>query len=148
MANTYQAGYQAKIRINGQVFSGAEWSVEEEAGDGDCTNTEGIAGNAATTGGVEPGTESRVPCASRARVRIKQASFNTGENWFAAPRNVLVGSYADVQIFPAGLSGVNWDFPSLLILQSNYNGTAKLLQPLEFSGTSDGNYFTPTQANP
>lgn len=145
MANTYQAGFQAKIRINGQVYSGAEWSVEEEAGDGDCSNTEGIPGN--PSGTTEIGTESRVACVSRARVRVKQASFNTAENWFATPRLLIVGAYVVVRIYPAGLSGVNWYFPSLLLLQCNYNGTAKMLQPLEFSGTSDGGYFLPGIAN-
>lgn len=134
-----QAGFEAKIRVNGQVYAGAEYSVRDAAGDVDTTNTEGEAANPDGPAPT-PGAESHLGGSQAARVTIKQASFDPDANPFQAPTALNVGTWAHIQIFPAGLGGVSFNHPSVLILESNYSGTAKMGQPLEFSGITDGGY--------
>jgi len=135
-----QAGFNAKVRINSQLFSAAEWSVDEEARDLETTNTEGTPGSLGT--GII-GKESRISGVKGMRVMIRQATFDPNENVFVAPRSVVVGTFATVQIYPSGLAGFSYYLPNMLVLTSNYHGQADGLQPLSLTGKGDGVYNAP-----
>ena len=130
------AGYNAKIRLNGQNFSGAEWSVEDQVVDIPVTNTEGKTGNSVGTG--SPGYESHIAGPRMSRVTIKQASFDPSENPFIAPMSVNVGSYTSIQIYPGGTTGRSINLSGVLITRSSYNGRADRDQPLSLEGVTDG----------
>ncbi len=136
------AGFVFKVRINGAVFSCTRYRVVDSATGQDITNSEGTTGSGAA---AVAGRQTVVAGNSAARVEISNASFDPSEDPFAAPRSLKRGTYAHVAIYPAGIAAGNpWDFPNLYLESVTHEGDAKALQPVSFSGITDGDYTTPT----
>jgi hypothetical protein len=135
------AGFNSKVRLGGQVLTVRRWSVRERARDNDVTNTEGSP--AGTLGTVEISAESHLGGSTVAEITCEGTSWDPTENWFDAPRNVAAGAYVDLQIYPDGLGGPSWNFPSVLITSVDNSGDATALVPVSFTGISDGGYTRP-----
>ena len=152
----YQAGFNAKVRINGLVYVAATYRARDLANDAEVSNTEGIPGNPAADGGVlniiVPQAESRITALQHMEAEVRNATFDLLRNPFAVPpgpnvsltgAGIKPGNYIYLQIFPAGITSVSWLSPSFMILESSQDGDVKMLQPVSFSGKSDGFYHAP-----
>ncbi len=156
---SYQAGFNVKGRINGGVFTLARYACKDLATDQDVSNSEGNPGNPAIPGGangtIEPSAESRIVGLQHMEADVHNACFDAianpfgtpgGSNTaFTTPSKMNVSQFINLQIFPAGIAGVSWWSPSFLVLSSSQDGDVKALQPVSFSGKSDGWYQTPYQ---
>jgi hypothetical protein len=135
------AGFNAKVRVGGVYYTCTRWSVRDSITDEDITNTEGTLGG--VIGTAIPGYETRVGGPAVAEVTVTNASYDEQENVFDPPRSVTPRNYIPVRIYPAGLSGKYWDFPSLLIQTVEHTGEARGLSPITFTGRTDGSYTEP-----
>lgn len=134
-------GFNKKVRINSVVYTARRVSVRESAGDLEMSNTEGV-GPQGVSG--TPQYETRTPGLIVAEVSVTNATFDTQENPFAAPRNVAAGAFlTNVFIYLNGLSGVNWGFTSLLILSVTDESDVPGLMPIGWTAKSNGSYSRP-----
>jgi hypothetical protein len=134
------AGFNAKITVNGTAYTCTRWSVRDTVADLDITNTEGATGSGAADA---PGFESRIAGPAVAEVSITDASFDPTEDHFGSPYLIEADAYAAVRIYLNGVGAEYWDFPSLLITQVEQAGEAKGLEPVTFTGRTDGGYSLP-----
>lgn len=157
MAN-YQAGFNAKGRINTAVYTFATYRARDTAQDQNVSNTEGIPGNpsfpAGVNGTIATNNDSRITSQSHMEADVTNATFDTLANPFGAPTGpntpiggavVKSGQYIALRIYPAGIGSVSWWSPSFMVLTNSQDGDVKALQPVSFSGMSDGWYQTPYQ---
>lgn len=158
MAN-YQAGFNAKGRINGGVYTLQTYRCRDTASDQDVSNTEGVPGNPAVPGGaggtIAPDAESRITGLQHLEAEVKNATFDTLANPFTTPGGantvlitpsvINVSQFISLRIFPPGTTGVSWFSPSFLVLEASQEGDIRAIQPVTFSGKSDGWYQTPYQ---
>jgi hypothetical protein len=132
------AGFNARVTVNSTAYTCTRWSVRATVADLDITNTEGTTGSGVADA---PGFETRVAGPAVAEVTITDASWDPDEDHFGNPFDVAEGSYAAVRIFfDVNSPSDFWDFPSLLITSVEQQGEAKGLEPITFTGRSDGEY--------
>lgn len=148
----FQAGFNSKLRIQGSVYTGQRWNVQETTPDLDVTNTEGIGGNPAiTTGGNGVAAsgqpfafEAAIPGVSIARASVTNATFDVLEQPWSSPRAVQSGAWLQqFNIFLNRLTGVFWNFPYFLVTETSQDTDVKGLMPITFRGRSDGPYNLP-----
>lgn len=140
------SGFLASMSIGGVAFNFAEVSIDESAEDLDTTSSEGRTGDpSAVADSLYPGGfQSAVAGPRIARVSVKQATYDTDHNPYLAPFTFLRGDYIAMEVFPDRQDeDTSWQFPSLLVTEMKYEQTAKGLQPVSFSGRSNGKYFPP-----
>jgi len=132
MANPI-AGFNAKVRINGQIFDCQEFSIDDEVTEGDVTTFEG------------EGFSDAIGCIEKATVTLKQASYDTENNPYGTPQVLIPRTEVVLEIYPQGLAASPWQFPSFLILKLSHNGNANQLQPVDLSGRTRGRFFRPDE---
>jgi hypothetical protein len=77
-------------------------------------------------------------------VSITDASWDPSEDHFGAPYDIASGGYVALTIYLDGTSSAAWSFPSLLITSVEQAGEAKGLEPITFTGRTDGSYSLPS----
>jgi hypothetical protein len=133
-------GFAFKVRVNGALYTATEVDVDDDDQSADTTNSEGTGAPVAV-----PGFNTSTPCNLRARVTVRNASFDPAENPFAAPRNVRAGSFIELTVYTDGVGSESYDFPSFHVQRTTYNPRApgNGLQPFSFEGESVGPYTDP-----
>lgn len=156
---SFQAGFNAKGRINGGIYAMASYRCRDTATDQDVSNTEGIVGNqsiasAVGAGGqIIPWTESRMSGLQHMEAEVRNATFDAQANPFVTPPalpnffsigpGVNVGNFIFLVIWVNGVGGLEWFSPSFLVLEASQDMDIQRLQPVTFTGRSDGWYQTP-----
>lgn len=85
---------------------------------------------------------------------VRNATFATDLNPFAIPvgppynvfsagSRVNASNFIGLRIFVNGVGGVSWNSPSFLVLDVSQDMDIQRLQPVSFTGRSDGFYSTP-----
>jgi hypothetical protein len=131
-------GYNLKVRINGAVYTAATVDVDEGVDNQRWTNSEG-SGQPFPTAGYHVS----VGANQVATVTITNAGFDPLENPWVAPRLVRANTFCSLLIYLNGLGSVSWGFPSFHILRSTQRLDVNALEPVTFSGESNGLYTTP-----
>lgn len=143
------AGFNAKSTVDASPYNFATYRVRAARNQLDVSNSEGLAGNGTITAaqlgdvaGVVDGAvfESRIPGLGHLEATIRQATFDAANNPFGSPWNIADGFYYAVVVFYA-TAGPNWESASLLVNDVDTDGDVRGLQPVSFSGMSDGEYF-------
>lgn len=142
MAN-YQAGFQAKIRVNSTAYAGASYRIADECQEQDVSNTEGIAGNPAAPSNTV-GYSGYIGGLRRFTADIRNATFDVLSNPFLAPFSLAASSYIALRVFLNGSSGVSWQSNSFFVNRIGTDGEIRGLQPISFSGLGDGFYSVPS----
>lgn len=143
MAN-YQAGFQAKIRVNSTAYAGATYQLSDECPEQDVSNTEGIPGNPLAAANIAIGNTAVIGGLKRFMATIRNATFDVLSNPFAAPFAIASSTYIALLVFLNGAAGVKWSAPSFYVNRSSSDGDVKGLQPVAFGGIGDGAYSVPS----
>lgn len=151
----YVAGFNAKVRINGAVFVAQSYRCRDLVDDLDVSNTEGVPGN--PNGGVQgPSTESRFSGLQHMEAQVRNATYDANANFFAVYSSnqptvgatVKSGMYIALKIYPGSVNGAptgnSWNAPSFLVTETDMEMNIHGLQPVSFSGKSDGFYNPPS----
>ena len=141
MAN-YQAGFQAKVRVNATAYAGATYQISDETPEQDVSNTEGIAGNPLNAV-IAIGNTAVIAGLKRYTATIRNATFDVLSNPFTAPFLLASGTYIALRVFLNGAAGVSWNCASFFVNRTGSDGDVKALQPISFSGIGDGAYSVP-----
>jgi hypothetical protein len=139
----YQAGFNMKGRINSTAWAFATCQWRDTADDLDVTNTENIPGNPALPGNVGIGARAVITGIQHLEATIRSATFDVLSNIFAAPFGLNPSTYIDLRVFMNGAAGVSIQSPSFFIREASIDGDVNRLEPVSFSGTSDGLYSIP-----
>lgn len=131
------AGFKARIRVdNAVVYDGATFEIDDNAETGDVTGFEGV-----LTPGGEAIFAEKVATKASCRVTVTNATFNTTANPFVAPLNLTRGRTITLEIFPdKNDETVVHDFPELILTNVRASGDVSGLQPVSFTGESNGSY--------
>lgn len=148
MAN-FMAGFQAKSTIDGTPYAFATYRIRASGMRHNVSNTEGLAGNSALGNAPQLGAvanftgvpcfESVLPGLDHLEATVRQATFDMANNPFLAPILLDIGFYYELIVFYAA-SGPNWAVDSFLVNEIDSDGDVNGLQPVSFSGSSDGGF--------
>lgn len=151
--STWLAGFNAKGTVNGAAYNFQTYRVRGVAQVHNISNTEGLPGNPAIDTvpqtGFSGGTgledlvtcfESNLPGLIHMEAMVRQATFNLSANPFAAPIDLGIGFYYNIAIFYVA-AGPAWECASFLTNDVDTDGDVRGLQPVSFSGISDGEFF-------
>lgn len=147
----FLAGFNAKATIDSAAYAFATYRVRAVGQHHDVSNTEGLAGNsgipAAQLGDVSGASgaavfQSNLPGQLHLEATVRQATFDLANNPFAAPIVLDVGFFYEIAILYV-TAGPAWEADSFLINDLSGEGDVKGLQPVSFSGVSDGKFFLP-----
>jgi hypothetical protein len=136
----FLSGEDAKVDLNGLIYSVKRFRVQILRPRRDVSNTEGKAGNP-DIALLLPGYESARRGLRRATVTLEEPSFDLLDNIFSAPHFIGLGDYLVVKIYPAGRAGDFHYFPSLQVEDVTHEGVVGEEQPLTITAGSDGGYF-------
>jgi hypothetical protein len=132
------AGYNLKVRWNGIIYTAQTVDVDETVDNQRWTNSEG-------SGQPLPmaGFHVSVGANKVATVTVVNAGFDILENLWAPPRSIRSDTFGSLIIYLNGVGSVSWGFPSFHILRSSQRLDVMALEPVTFSGESNGQYSTP-----
>ena len=139
---SFYAGFNVKCRVNGAVYTVKRVSLRETSPDLDVSNSEGKTGGAA--GRVVVGTRAVISGNDKTVITLTNPTWDDAENPFLAGRSVSIGHYASIQVYPVGLTGVHWNYPSALCIDVGIEGDVDGLIPPSCTFTSDGGFDEPT----
>ncbi len=148
--------FNVEIQINGFPYVTAEASIEDQVGDIDATNTEGVgiltAVQVPTPPPAFPGFATSMSGIEEARITVRNASFDDADVPFIAPYNIRAGSFISFALFP-GSSGLPaatpsaWLFPTIRIQSTTHAGQIRQGQPISFTAISNGIFTFSTDPN-
>lgn len=144
---SYMAGFQAKGRVNSAIYAFASYVCSDDNPAQDVSNTEGIPGNpagATVTPAIGAAFTSYIQGLDTLSATVRNATFDVLSNPFAAPFAIQANAYIALVIFVNGAAGVSWTAPSFYVEKAEINQDVRTLQPVSFSGRSDGSYTVPS----
>jgi hypothetical protein len=131
-------GYNLKVRVNGVVYTAATVDVDEMVDNQRWTNSEGKGQPFPTAGYHVSVGANRV-----ATVTIVNAGFDPLENPWLAPRVIASDTFIALVIYLNGVNSQSWGFSSFHVLRSSQRLDVNALEPVTFTGESNGFYSTP-----
>jgi hypothetical protein len=133
----------ARITWDGNAYAIQEWQVSAVSNLLDMSNTEGIPTFDVAT--PELGTSSVLPDVPKARITLRNMTFDDAANPFAGPTPIYIGACKFVNIYPAGLTSDAgaWIIP-LCVGQVDHGGRVPGAQPVTVHGENDGLFLPPT----
>lgn len=132
-------GYNHKVRMAGTVWVSETVDIDDSAADLPTPNSEGAGAPIPT-----PGYETGVFGHKVVNITLSNCSFDPADNPFLAPRLLASGIFIALQIWPAGLGGNSWNFPSARVISVRHMMDSNRLQPLTIRLKSNGPYSWPS----
>ena len=117
---SFYAGFNVKCRVNGAVYTVKRVSLRETAPALDVTNSEGKTGGGGGTDAV--GNQAVISGNVKTVITFTNPTWDDTENPFTAGRLVSIGTYDTILVYPYGLAGVHWEFPSALCIDVGIEG--------------------------
>lgn len=143
----FLGGEDARVDLDGVIYSVKRFRIELSKPRRDVSNTEGKAGNPFIVLRA-PGYESARTGLRKAMITLDEPSFDIEENVFTPPIDVADDDYVDVKIYPGGRGGDYHWFPSVQLEGVTHDGTVGEEQPITLRGGTDGAFFLYGEAKP
>jgi hypothetical protein len=135
---TQVAGFNGNVLVNGQFYIASKWTVRETVDEGDVTHF--LSGLSNSTRSVY---EERIPTKRRIEVTVERATLDTADNPFQAPHTIEADRNVELIIQHDKAGTLQWQIPDFLILSVDPSADVGMLEPITFSGKSDGVYLRP-----
>src|SRR5262245_7495560 len=135
---TQLAGFNTAIQINAQLYIAAKFTLRETVDEGDVTHFPSGLSN--STRSVY---EERLPTKRRIEVTIERATLDTADNPFQAPHTIEADRNIALVINHDKAGTLTWSIPDFLVLSVDASADVGMLEPVSFSGKSDGVYLRP-----
>lgn len=135
---TQLAGFNTAIQINAQLYIAAKFTLRETVDEGDVTHFHSGLSN--STRSVY---EERLPTKRRIEVTIERATLDTADNPFQAPHTIEADRNIALVINHDKAGTLTWSIPDFLVLSVDASADVGMLEPVSFSGKSDGVYLRP-----
>jgi hypothetical protein len=125
----------AKVRINGAVYTAKKWSVNPTADELDITNFEG------------QGYGDRIAGILDAEFTV-EADWDSENNNYGSPPNIVPGApLTEVKLFLNDTSGLFWRFPLALVISVPSNAEVRGLLTISFTAKNKGIYYPPNRTD-
>lgn len=147
MPATFIQGEYSRVFIEGTAYHVKKWSIKFKRPRLDVSNTEGMAGNSLQPDTLSPGYAAGVRGLYAAEVTLEEATFDADLNMFLTPISMQADDYTSIKIYPVRGGDYHY-FPSLLIEEISHEGEVGGLQPVTFTGSSDGIFYLYGDAKP
>lgn len=141
----FLAGFNVQANINGAAYVFQTAQCRETTPEADVTNSEGTPGNTANPTAAT-GRMAVLRTIAHFEATVRNATFDFANNPWSAPATIGSANYINLGIYPAGRANaatVAWGASSFYVRESSQDIDIRQLQPVSFSGISDGAYTIP-----
>lgn len=140
----YEAGFIAKVLVNGSLYGVARCTVRDATPSGDTSNTLGLGVGVSAP---DPSFATSRRLLRKAIVTVTAPSYDVGigGNMFNAPFRVHSGDLIALEILPGGVGLSGFVIPAFLVTETDLDIDAKMLEPCGFTGETVGPFLDPGQ---
>jgi hypothetical protein len=135
---TQLAGFNAAVQINGINYIASKYTIRETVDEGDVTHF-----NSGLSNSGRSVQEERLPTKRRCEVTVERATLDSSDNPFQAPHTVEADRNIALTLDHDKPATLSWVFPTFLVLSVDTSADVGMLEPVSFSGKTDGVYQRP-----